>query len=255
MIPFSDRGLLLGDGLFETLLWRDGSLVDFDRHAERMERGCAALGLPAPDRDALALAATRALDEAGLTPVRAAVRLNWTAGSGGRGLDRPAEPAPRLFVLAFAAPAPAASVSLATVSVRRNEGSPLSRLKSLSYLDNVLARREAATSGADEALMLNTQGQVSCAAAANLFWFDGDRLLTPALDCGVLDGTVRARVLDWARGEGVQVEETRATYAALAAGSGLFLTNSLIGVQSIAALDGQTVAPHPLRDRLAASSW
>lgn len=255
MIALHDRGLLLGDGLFETLLWRDGALVDFDHHAARLERGCQVTGLPAPDRDALAEAAVRAIDDAGLTSSRAAVRLNWTAGQGGRGLDRPAELEPGLFALAFAAPAPTGSVSLVTASVRRNEGSPLSRLKSLSYFDNVLARREATAAGADEALMLNNQGQVACAAAANLFWLAGERLLTPALDCGVLDGTVRARVLDRARAEGIEVEEARASYAALAAATGLFLTNSLIGVQPVTTLDGRTVAPHPLTERLAASSW
>lgn len=250
MIPHTDRGLLLGDGLFETLLWRDGELVDFDRHADRMARGCVVIGLPAPDPEALEIATARALDEAELTLTRAAVRLNWTAGSGGRGLDRPSELDPRLFALAFAAPEPAAAITLNTASIRRNEGSPLSRVKSLAYLDNVLARREARAAGADDALMLNSQGQVACAAAANIFWFEGDRLLTPALDCGVLDGVVRRRVLEKAGEVGVEVGEARASYAALASATGLFLTNSLTGLQPVSALDGRMVEPHPLVARL-----
>jgi len=251
MIPASDRGLLLGDGLFETLLWRDGELVDFEAHAERMAQGCALLGLPAPDRDALALAAARVLDEAGLTSGRGGVRLNWTAGSGGRGLERADPVEPRLFALAFAAPEPAPTVSLATVAVRRNETSALSRVKSLAYLDNVLARREACAAGADEALMLNTKGEIACAAAANIFWFEGDRLVTPALDCGVLAGTVRARVLAKAVVAGIEAVEARSPVRALARAKGLFLTNSLTGVQRVSSLDGRAIEPHPLLDKLA----
>lgn len=246
MTPAGDRGLLLGDGLFETLLWRDGALADFEAHAGRLERGCAVLGLPAPARDDLVRAAASAVEEAALAGRRAAVRLTWTAGQGGRGLDRPADVGPHLYAMAFPAPEPAPAVTLATVSVRRNEGSPLSRLKSLSYLDNVLARAEARAAGADEALMLNNQGQVACAAAANLFWFEGDRLVTPAIACGVLDGTIRAQVLAKARGLGLEAVEASVPCSALTAAAGLFLTNSLIGVQPVSALDGRAVEPHPL---------
>jgi branched-subunit amino acid aminotransferase/4-amino-4-deoxychorismate lyase len=135
-----DRGLLLGDGLFETLLW-SGALVDFAAHAKRLRRGCEALGLPAPAASDLEAAATSAIAVAGLTDQRAAVRLTWTAGGGGRGLDRPEPVQPRLF--ASAAPAPSASgpARLVTVDIARNDRSPASRLKTLAYLDNVLARR------------------------------------------------------------------------------------------------------------------
>src|SRR5277367_4497744 len=99
-VPFDDRGLLLGDGLFETLLFARGELVLAEAHAGRMIDGSAALGLPEPtvaDFIGCALAAVR---ETGLTQSRAAVRVTLTAGSGGRGLDRPAAPQPRLFATA-----------------------------------------------------------------------------------------------------------------------------------------------------------
>ena len=255
-VPINDRGLLLADGLFETLLWRAGALLDFELHAGRMERGCAILGLPAPGADLLAEAAMNAVHEAGLFTERAAVRLTWTAGSGGRGLDRPALPEPRL--IASAAPSfltPGAS-ALMTSTVRRNDGSPASRIKSLAYLDNVLARREARAAGADEALMLNTRGQIACAAAANIFWFRGERLCTPALSCGVLDGVVRGRVLAEAQSLGIETAEVEAEPGALGDATGLFLTNSLIGVRRVSALDGRAIAPDPLLDRLPiSSSW
>src|ERR1700722_16005026 len=89
-IPLDDRGLLLGDGLFETLLFTRGELVLAKAHARRMAEGAAVLGLPAPPTFVeCALAAIRA---AGLQQARAAVRVTLTAGSGGRGLDRPMQP-------------------------------------------------------------------------------------------------------------------------------------------------------------------
>jgi branched-subunit amino acid aminotransferase/4-amino-4-deoxychorismate lyase len=242
-IPFNDRGLTLGDGLFETVLADGGELVAFDRHAERMERSCAVLDLPAPDRAHLRRCAEGALVDAGLGGVRAAVRITWTAGSGGRGLERPAELQPRLFATAVAALKPTAPARLVTARVRRNESSPTSRLKTLSYLDNILARHEALDAGADEALMLNTRGELAGGAAANIFWLKDDRLFTPALDCGVLAGIARAEVIEAASQAGFAVEEVRVGPEALARAQGVFLTNSLIGLRPVAAIDGAPQQP------------
>jgi len=247
-VPWDDRGLLLGDGLFETLLAQDGRLVNFPAHLARMEAGCDVLGLPPPDADQARALCFAALDEAGLALGRAAVRLTLTAGSGGRGLDRPPIPKPRLRATAAPAPETEGPVHLRLARVRRNEGSPASRLKTLSYLDNLLARREAAP---HEALMLDNAGHLACAAAANLFWVSGGRLLTPALDCGVLPGSIRAAILDWAPGQGLEVVEARDGLDALRRAEGVFLTNSLIGVRAVASLDGQALARSPLTDRVA----
>jgi branched-subunit amino acid aminotransferase/4-amino-4-deoxychorismate lyase len=249
-IDLSDRGLLLGDGLFETLLWRDGEPVLFEEHARRMRAGCEALGLPAPEAGELRRAAEAAVREAGVDGARAAVRLTWTAGSGGRGLDRPEAMRPRLFATAAPAPAQQSAVGLRTVSVRRNEGSPASRLKTLAYLDNVLARAEARAAGADEALILNNRGEVACAAAANLFWVSDGILVTPALSCGVLDGILRTAAMQAARELGLAVVEVAAERSALDQAQGLFLTNSLIGVREVAALNGAPVQQSPIVARL-----
>lgn len=242
MIPLDDRGFTVGDGLFETVLAEKGVLRRAPAHAARMAAGCEVLRLPAPSLAEFETAAQAALAEAGLGQARAAVRLTLTAGSGGRGLDRPAAPAPRLVATAAASPKPSTPATLAVASVRRNSGSPASRLKTLSYLDNVLARAEASASGADEALMLNGEGLVACAAAANLFWFQDGVLHTPALDCGVLAGVTRAAIIEAAPGLGLAVREVRADLAALQAGEAIFLSNSLIGLRPVAALDGR---PYP----------
>jgi branched-chain amino acid aminotransferase/4-amino-4-deoxychorismate lyase len=184
-----------------------------------------------------------ALAAAGLAGTRAAVRLTLTAGSGGRGLDRPEPLRPTMVATAAASSKPGTPARLVTSTVRRNDQSPASRLKSLSYLDNVLARAEARAAGADEAVMLNTRGEVACAGAANLFWVSDGRLHTPSLDCGVLAGITRARVLAAAEGLGMAVAEVRAGPDTLAAADAVFLTNSLIGLRPAESLDGRRLEP------------
>ncbi|HJV42967.1 aminotransferase class IV [Caulobacter sp.] len=239
-MPQDDRGLLLGDGLFETMLARDGVLPDLTLHLDRMAEGCVALGLPFNRAAAEALCR-----EATPATGRFAVRLTLTAGSGGRGLDRPDPPAPRLFARA----APAAPVTtparVVVATTRRNEGSPASRLKTLSYLDNVLARNEARAAGADEAVMLNNRGELACAAAANLFWLEGGRLFTPRLDCGVLAGITRARLMATH-----PAEEVAAGVEALHRAEAVFLTNSLIGVRPVSRLGERALEPHALVEGL-----
>jgi len=249
MIPAHDRGLLLGDGLFETLLARDGEPVALTAHFRRLAAGCATLGLPPPD-----LAEAERMIRAALATVagdRAAVRLTLTAGSGGRGLERPATPALRLFATAAPAAAPSGPARLATVAIRRNASSPASRLKTLAYLDNVLARAEATASGADEAVMLNTRGELACAAAANLFWLRDGALETPALACGVLAGIVRGEVMAAAASLGVKVREVHAGPETLAQAEAMFITNSLVGVRAVAEADGHVFPRHPLVAQLA----
>jgi branched-chain amino acid aminotransferase/4-amino-4-deoxychorismate lyase len=248
MIPQNDRGLLLGDGLFETLLAVDGDAPWIEAHLDRMAAGCVALGLPPLDR---AAARAQCLMAAPATE-RSAVRLTLTAGSGGRGLERPATVFPRLIATSAPSPVVDTPAALVIAAVRRNEGSPAARLKTLAYLDNVLARAEARAAGADEAVMLNNRGQVSCAAAANLFWIEDGRLVTPALACGVLAGITRGRVLALAHDLGVEVLEVAAGRSRLEAADGMFLTNSLIGVRPVSRLGEQSLNPHALIARLKA---
>lgn len=254
MIPWDDRGLTLGDGLFETVLADHGRLVELAAHLDRMAAGCVVLGLPTPDRAAAEALMRRALQEAGLEAARAAVRLTFTAGAGGRGLDRPAALTPRLFATASAAAKPKEPVRLVTSAIRRNADSPASRLKTLAYLDNVLARREAQAAGANDAVMLNTRGEVACATAANLFWLKDGRLHTPALGCGVLAGVMRSVVLAKAAGLRLVAVEVAEGPAALAQAEAIFITNSLIGVRPVGELDGRVLSPSSLIQALDESS-
>jgi len=251
-VPLDDRGLLLGDGLFETLLWRAGALVLADEHHERMTSGASALGLDAPTLAEFSAQAAEAVRAAGLAASRAAVRVTLTAGSGGRGLGRPEPTRPRLFATAAAAPPPQTSARLIVSSLQRNPGSLTSRFKTLSYVDGVAARREAALAGADEAVMLNPAGHVASATAANLFWIEDTVVHTPAPETGCLPGTVAAQVRAAARRLGLELREVHASPVALAAADAIFLTNSLIGVRP-AHIGPTANASHALIERLAAA--
>ncbi|MDB5480958.1 MAG: 4-amino-4-deoxychorismate lyase [Caulobacteraceae bacterium] len=244
-IPADDRGFTLGHGLFETLLADAGGLHGWAAHLARLQRGCSVLGMPPPEETACQAAVAAAMRDAESPSGRFAIRLSWSAGSGGRGLDPPESMEPRLVVTAAPIGPSPPSLQLATVSIRRNERSPTSRLKTLAYLDNVLARREARGLDADEALMLNIRGEVSCVAAGNLVWVRGGVLFTPALSCGVLDGIMRAKVLARAVEVGLTVEETATTRDMLRDVEGLAVTNSLIGVCPVDRLDGEPLSLSP----------
>ena len=233
VIAAGDRGLLLGDGLFETLRFSGGRLLRQAAHEQRLRASCAALDLACPlDRIALSAIVGEMAARAGLR--QAAIRLTLTAGSGQRGLARPAMVQPSCLITAAPLPEIPAALSLATVSGRRSTGSIAARHKTLSYIDNVMARREAGRAGADMALILDTDGCLSGTDCANLFWIRDGRLFTPSLACGVLAGTVRAALI-----AGLTVEQDGFAVSALDEASCVFVTNALMGAVVVSELDGR----------------
>ncbi|MGU3537630.1 aminotransferase class IV [Methylobacterium sp. A54F] len=227
--PFdlADRGLTLGDGVFDTCLALNGRVAYEAQHRDRLVAGAAALGFGLDP--AAVTAAMRALAGEGGAGARLAIRTTATRGAGPRGLRPPAEPRPALF--ASAAPAAAAlafaPLRLWPTAIRRNETSPAARLKTLGYLDAVLAAREAAEAGLDEALFRNARGAVACAGTGNLFGVFGERLVTPPVADGVLAGIIRDRILALAPGCGLAPEETSLSPEALGGADAVFVTNSL----------------------------
>src|SRR5690606_23249761 len=120
--------------------------------------------------------------------VTGAGRLTLSRGQGPRGLVPPDQASPTIMLAVAPSPPPPESVSVLLSDVVRASAALSSRHKTLSYIDNVEARRRAAARGFGEALMLNEHGEIACASAANIFWFADDALCTPALECGVLAG-------------------------------------------------------------------
>lgn len=245
----ADRGLTLGDGVFDTALARRGRLLFEAAHVARLAAATATLGFPvAPAHIAAAMISLAA--EMGRVHPLAAIRTTVTRGSGPRGLSPPAELRPVLW--ASAAPVgdalAFAPLTLHATGIRRNETSPAASLKTLGYLDAVLAAGAARAAGFDEALFRNTQGRVACAGTANLFAVLDATLVTPPLSDGVLPGILRAEILSRAQRLGLPTAERSFDLDALHAAEAVFLTNSLRGLAPVTAIDATAFASagHPL---------
>lgn len=245
-IAADDRGLLLADGVFDTALVLGGRVFRADDHLDRLIDAAATLEIPASRSDI-----ARAMTALASRQVNGSIRLTLTRGPGPRGLGFPPDPRPTLIGTSapFAAKAMFAPLRLALSPIRRNETSPTSRLKTLAYLDAVLAQRAAQQEGADEALFLNSVGRVACTALANVFIVSGDDLATPPLEDGALDGITRRWVLAHAAGVGLTACERPLALDDLTRGS-TFLTNSLRLISPAVLAGQQGPSPSPRIDAL-----
>lgn len=201
-LPLDDRGLLLADGLFETVLVEGGEPRLLEPHHARWRQGAALLGMtPPPDLERVEGLAGEAVARSGIRS--GALRLNWTRGSGGphsRGLELPGPGAPQpphRFWLQLTAWTPLFTPLAVIVSPteRRCATSLLSRCKTFAYGPSIQARRQARAAGADDALLLSSDGSLCCATAANLLLRVEGRWLTPPLASGCLPGVMRSRAL------------------------------------------------------------
>ena len=252
-IDITDRGFLLADGLFETLLARQGHIKRLDEHLERMHAGAGVLGIPMPfDLETIGRSAEDLLVASGLgSAERASLRITLTRGSGPRGLNPPLDPRPTLLITAQAASAPPESMTAVTSkTIRRDAASPLSSVKSLAYTGNILARLEAQAAGVDEALLLNTDGNLASASAANVFLVENGVLATPPVSDGALPGIERDSVISEAQRLGITVREETVAPVRLRSASEIFLTNSLIGICPLVSLDERRLEIGALTERL-----
>jgi branched-chain amino acid aminotransferase len=167
------------------------------------------------------------------------LRLTLTDGVAKRGVIVK-EKGPTNFLLsAFDAMAEIESLSATIVSIRRNEQSPLSQIKSISYLDNVLAKQEALSNGFDEAILLNSQGFISDGATTNVYALKENTLFTPPVSDGALPGVMRARLLD--KGfEGHQIKVSSLDKAFLLNAEKIYLSNALIGMKPLHQFEHKT---------------
>ena len=202
-LPLDDRGLQLADGLFETVLIRAAQPCLLDQHLQRWREASALLGLdPPPERDQLMPLILEAAQRGLTTQSCGALRLNWSRGSSPQRGIAPPLPGQHRFWLTLQPWEPNFKPISAIISrlERRNCDSLLSRCKTFAYGQAVQARREASQQGCDDALLLNTRGELCCSTTANLLLKPGtenaDRpWLTPPLTSGCLPGVMRARAL------------------------------------------------------------
>jgi branched-subunit amino acid aminotransferase/4-amino-4-deoxychorismate lyase len=228
-LPLSDRGLLLADGLFETVLIQAGRPRLLVEHLERWQSSAASLGMEAPPgADRVVPLLAEAVARSGLRS-DGALRLNWSRGGGGgrRGLSLagPGEPQGRPRFWLQLSPWIRASTPVAVIVSdleRRNPYSLVSRCKTFAYAGAIQALREARATGADDALLLGGGGDLCCATSANLLVRRQGEWITPPLASGCLPGVMRGRGLALGL-----VREGRLGLADLLSSEGAMLINSL----------------------------
>jgi branched-chain amino acid aminotransferase len=231
-ISVRDHGLVVGDGVFETVLVSDSRPFALTRHLARLERSAAGLGLPPVDREEVRRAVAQVTDA---NPVELGrLRITYTAGLGPLGSGRGGGPAGLVVALDEDHP-PAPTSRVTVVPYRRNEHGALVGLKTTSYAENALALAHAAELGSDEAIFANTAGLLCEGTGSNVFVVIGGAVLTPRLSTGCLAGVTRALVLEHSK----SVEDDLAIDQ-FAPGliEEAFLTSTLRDVQPIAAIDG-----------------
>jgi branched-chain amino acid aminotransferase len=247
--PF-DHGLLVGDGVFETLRIYGGVPFAWRRHLERLQVSAAGLGLTVPD-DATLRAASDAVVRANeLSEGR--LRITVTGGPSPLGSERGGAE-PTVIVAASAARAWPPSERVVTVPWPRNERGATAGLKTISYAENVRALAYAHERGATEAVFRNTRGELCEATGSNVFLASGGTLLTPPAESGCLLGVTRALVIELCPELGIELVERPLTPDELTAADEAFLTSSTREVQPISHVDGTELpaACGPIGDRLA----
>lgn len=220
------RTLFYGEGLFETFRYKSRMPALFERHYERMRMGAEYLGIPMYSISYIEDLVVGAVSAAGIED--AYVKVCLLSDGSTLFYDLPSKSAILTIVREYKAPLEPLTLHIG--SARRNSTSPLSYLKSLNYLENVLARREAVSAGFKEALFLNDKGHIAECSAANICWIRDSILYTPSIECGVLPGTTREILLDLAGNIGLDVREGHYSPDDLYECELALVTNALIGV-------------------------
>ena len=232
-----DHGLLVGDGVFETVRVTAGQAFALSRHLRRLARSASALGLDLPRTAELRGAALDVLVAAGVTEGR--LRITVTSGPGGFSSARPSGPS-TVVVAAETAPPWSPHVAVITVPWPRNERGAAAGVKTISYAENVAALHRAHAGGASEAIFANTRGELCEGTGTNVFLVHDGRLVTPPLSVGCLAGVTRELAL-----EITDAAEEILPLSALGAADEAFLTSTTRNVHPISSVDGQPLPSCP----------
>ncbi len=261
-ISVFDHGFLYGDGIYETLRAYAGRPFMLKHHVARLYRSGAMIGLriPLPEEDWPGLI-VEALTRNGLRSEKpqqdrelgdAYLRITISRGTGDIGLDPDLCPSPTVLIMAKPLiPYPRhlfeEGVRVSIVSVRRNLSTALPpQIKSLNFLNNILAKREATKGGFFDGLMLNAEGALAECTASNVFFVREGRLYTPSLACGILDGITRGIVLQLSREAGLIAEEGAYSGDALLRAEECFLTNTSMEIMPVTHVNDSTIGSgHP----------
>lgn len=253
-----DHGLLYGDGVFEGLRSYGGKVFKLREHLVRLVESASAILLKIPYTvDELISAVNDTLEKNGL--VDGYIRLVVTRGSGTLGLDPDRCSNPQVIIIAdkitlYPQEYYDNGLEIITASTMRNHPNALSsRVKSLNYLNNILAKVEGTQAGCVEALMLNHNGHVSECTADNIFIVKNGKILTPSIDAGILEGITRQTVIDLARESGLEVVECILSRHDVYVADECFLTGTAAEIAPIVKVDQRVIGdgkPGPVTQSL-----
>ena len=241
-----DHGLLYGDGVFEGIRSYNGRVFKLDEHLERLYDSAKSIMLQIP-------IPIETMKETVLETLRrnhlseAYIRLVITRGVGDLGLDPDKCPKPSVIIIAdkialYPQKFYEEGLEIVTASVRKNYPEAINpRIKSLNYLNNILAKIEGKQSGAVEVLMLNADGYVAECSGDNIFWIKNKVLVTPPVHMGILEGVTRNSVIDLARDAGMRVEERVFTRHDLYIADECFLTGTAAEVIPVVKIDRRVI--------------
>jgi len=245
-INVHDHGLLYGDGVFEGIRVYDGKVFKATEHVDRLFDGARAIRLTIPmDKPAILEAMRRTVEANALND--GYIRLVVTRGIGTLGLNPFKCSGSQVFIIAdsiqlYPDEMYANGMSVIVASVSRNHPNTLSpRIKSLNYLNNILAKIEAVDAGVSEAIMLNAAGLVAEATGDNIFIVRRERLITPPLNAGILEGITRNLVMELATSAGIPMLEADVCRHDLYTARECFLTGTAAEIIGVTQIDGRTV--------------
>jgi branched-chain amino acid aminotransferase len=257
-ISVYDHGLLYGDGVFEGMRIYGGKVFRMQDHLDRLWNSAKAIWLEIPmTPEALAKAVDETVAANGL--VDGYVRLVVTRGAGTLGLDPNRTSQPQVIIIAdkitlYPQEYYENGLEIITVSTMRNHPAALSpRIKSLNYLNNILAKIEGLQAGCEEALMLNHKGEVAECTGDNVFLVKRGQLLTPPIDAGILEGITREAVIELAAEAGIAVREIPLTRHDVYIADECFLTGSAAEIVPVVKVDSRRIGdgrPGPLTRQL-----
>ncbi len=257
-ISVYDHGLLYGDGVFEGMRIYGGKVFRMEAHLERLWHSAKAIWLEIPmSPDEMARAVNETVRANNL--VEGYVRLVVTRGAGTLGLDPNRTSDPQVIIIAdrislYPQEFYENGLEIVTVSTIRNHAAALSpRIKSLNYLNNILAKIEGLQAGCVEALMLNQKGEVAECTGDNIFLVTRGQLLTPSIDAGILEGITRAVVIELAVEAGIPVREIPLTKHDVYIADECFLTGSAAEVVPVVKVDSRRIGdgrPGPVTRQL-----
>lgn len=237
-----DHGFLYGDGIYETMRSYDGVVFMLDEHIRRLYRSAGFIGLNIPaDADALKVRIFETLSAN--KRKNAYIRLTISRGPGPIGLDPDLCPEPTLVIMTeplkeYPQQYYEQGIRAIIPATRRNLPEAINpQVKSLNFLNNILAKVEARRHGALEAIMLGGSGRLTEGTISNIFFYKDNTLCTPSVECGILDGITRGVVLSIARREDIAVKEGVFSREDIYSASEAFITNTTMEVMPLKELD------------------